>query len=259
MRVQSHRSTRASLVLMLFLAPACVRTASPSGEPPADPPAIQYDVVRQHAEQFDVDMPSRPPGSQLEMAAASYILGHLSLAGYPSFLDRVPVADTVSSTNVVALPPSGNDPEYLVAIPYGIGDARDQTGRELGLWLELARALTAVDEDNDVAFVAMGAESVENRGTRRLAQYLLDAGLEPWVITIRTDDRAGAENLAVFGSCMGEARGTLYSTELSDTGCREIEMRRGAITLAGFQETVVFGDIELMGQELFEFLTNPRS
>jgi len=249
----------ASLAMMVGLLPACLRDASPAGDLPADPPAIQYDVVRQHAEQFNVDIPARPPGSQLEMAAASYILGHLSLAGYPSFLDRVPVADTVSSTNVVGLPPSGNDPEFLVAIEYGTGDARDQTGRELGLWLELARALTAVDEEHDVAFVAMGAESVENRGTRRLAQYLLDAGLDPSVITIRTDDRAGAENLAVFGSCMGEASGTLYSPELSDSGCREIEMERGAITLAGFQETVIFGDIERMGQELFEFLTNPRS
>lgn len=251
--------TTASLAVLVGLIPACVEGVPPDSEPPANPASIQYDVVRKHAEQFDVDIPSRPPGSQFEMAAASYILGHLSLAGYPSFLDRVPVADTVSSTNVVALPPSGNDPRFLVAISYGTGAAGDQTGGELGLWLELARALTAAEEDHDIAFVAMGAESAENRGTRRLAQYLLDAGYEPSVITIVTDNDAGAENLAVFGSCMGDAQGQMYSAELSDAGCREIEMQRGAITLAGFQETVIFGDIELMGEELFEFLTNPRS
>ena len=239
---------------------SCVRDATPGGtQAPADPPAVQYDLVRQHAEQFDVDIPSRPPGSQLEMAAASYILGHLSLAGYPSFLDRVPVADTVSSTNVVAMPPSGNEPDFLVAISYGTGDARDQAGPELGLWLELARALTAVDEDHDVAFVALGAESADNRGTRRLAQYLLDAGFNPSVITIVTNDSAGGENLAVLGSCMGEARVAPYASEFADGGCMDMEIQRGAVTAAGFQETIVFGDIELMGQELFDFLTNARS
>jgi hypothetical protein len=151
---------------------------------PSGPPEVQLDVVARHAEQFDVDLPDRGAGSQEELAAGSYILGHLQLAGFFPYLDGVPVGDQVRSTNVVALPPSGAEPRYLVTIAYDTGARHDDRGRYIGLFLELARAIEVAAPDHEVAFVAVGAESADRRGTRRLAQYLLDEGFEPKVLTI---------------------------------------------------------------------------
>src|SRR5688572_11035878 len=149
------RRPLALALVVVALLPACLRTSSTTTEEqgPQGPPEIQFDLVRQHAEQFDVDMPDRPPGSQHETAAASYILGHLQLAGYAARLDRVPVADTLNSTNVFAYPPSGADPLFVVALPYDTPASTSnsgstysaQIGKQMGLFLELARALTVSD------------------------------------------------------------------------------------------------------------------
>ena len=223
---------------------------------------MQFDVVRQHALEFDVDLPSRPPGSQLELAAASYILGNLQLGGYSPRLDRVPVADSVSSTNVVAFPPNGTDPEFLVTITYDTPrSGRVQMGRELGLFLELARALTVADPDHTVGFVALGAETADQRGTRRLAQFLLDEAVEPSIISLRSEEAAEG-NVFIFGSCMGSNEGAStmpYSSSFTDAECRDLNTHSGALTEAGFQLTRISGDLEEMGRALFGFLTRPRS
>jgi hypothetical protein len=172
------------LVLMLLTSCAAPGTGPATENPSPGPPTIDHDVVRRHAEQFDVDVRDRPPGSQQELAAGSYILGHLQLAGYAPHLDRVPVADNVSSTNVVALPPSGAEPTILVTIAYDTGARHEDRGRYLGLFLELARVLNVTTPEHTVGFVAVGAESAERRGTRRLAQFLLDRELDPVVYSI---------------------------------------------------------------------------
>jgi hypothetical protein len=245
-----------SLVLIGLLG-ACGRAGSGTGEipTPEGPPEIRYEVVRQHALEFDVDLPSRPPGSQLELAAASYILGTLQLGGYAPQLDRVPVADAVSSTNVVAFPPGGVDPEFLVTIGYDTPTSgRVQMGREIGLFLELARALTVVDPEHAVAFVALGAESADHRGTRRLAQFLIDEGVEPSIIWIRKDNVG--PSIWVRGACQGDS----YPADSFTTGrCADNTSFGYALDDAGFQLTTVAGDTDEMGRALFEFLTQPRS
>lgn len=250
-----------TLVLLALTFTGCVRHTAATGEEPAPqgPPEIQYEVVRQHATQFDVDLPDRPPGSQHELAAASYILGHLQLAGYSPRLDRVPVEDAVNSTNVVAMPPNGSKPAFLVAVPYDTpGSGRLQQGRELGLFLELARALTVAEPDHSVAFAALGAETADARGTRRLAQFLLDEGVEPSVLLIRFDSQSQQGSFYTQGACMGEGNG-IYSDSFSEEGCQDLNMHSGAITAAGFQLTYVGGDVEEMGRALFDFLTRTRS
>ena len=254
------------LAATLVLALASCQLASVGGDAeaipaPSGPPEIQYDVARRHAQQFDVDIPSRPPGSQLELAAASYILGHLQLAGYSPRLDRVPVADQVNSTNVVAFPPAASDPEYLVMVAYDTplsGQVRRvQAGPEIGLFLELARALAVADPDHRVAFVALGAESADHRGTRRLAQFLVDESLEPSVIWMLSELRGG-ELIGIQGSCQGPGPG--WSQTFTDGACSSLDFNDGlAITAAGFEQTRIKGDIERMGAALFDFLTRAES
>lgn len=254
-----RRSLCAALVLLSFA--ACVRSVPYEGEEPTveGPADVQLEAVRQHALQFDVDVPDRRPGSQHELAAASYLLGHLQLAGYSPRLDRVPVADTVSSTNVVAFPPGGAEPEFLVTVAYDTdASGRQQTGPEIGLFLELARALTVADPDHRVGFVALGAESADRRGTRRLAQFLLDEGVEPSVILIRPS-LVNERGIVVSGACAGPASGSLYASTFTAGDCRHIDERDIAVAAAGFELTQVSGDISSMAEALTDFLIPARS
>ena len=143
--------------------------------------------MTRHATQFEEDVPQRPAGSQQEFAAASYITGHLQQAGYLVELDSVPVEDTVRSTNVIALPPSGDEPQVVVTVAYdNAGSARSAV--TIGTFLELARALRVAVPEHSVEFVALGAELTNvnggSLGSRRLIEVLKDRDLDPEVIVI---------------------------------------------------------------------------
>lgn len=240
----------------------CVRSVPYEGAEPSveGPPRIEIDTVDQHAEQFDDDFPDRPPGSQQELAAASYILGHLQLAGYAPRLDRVPVADTVSSTNVVAFPPGGGEPEFLVTVPYDTTRSGAHSfGAEIGIFLETARALAVRDPHHKVAFVALGAETAEHRGTRRLARFLLDEGVSPSVISL-SGSRSGPQatfGVVVWGACQ-EGHGN-EPTSFTRGTCDEPVDSDDVLTAAGFEHTWIGGDAPELARELFRFLTAARS
>ncbi|MEA2447131.1 MAG: hypothetical protein QOK47_768, partial [Actinomycetota bacterium] len=195
-----------ALLIVLLVAGSCAPGSDRPAPTPSEagPPDIQFDVVARHAEQFNIDIGSRPAGSQEEFATATYITGHLQQAGYTARLDAVPVADTVKSTNVIALAPSGS-PEVVVAIPYDTepGSGADY-GTGLGLFLELARALHVRDPDHSVAFVALGAERTDvnggSLGSRRLAQFLVDEELDPMVVSILEVAPSSPPSLTVLGA-----------------------------------------------------------
>jgi hypothetical protein len=172
---------------VLLLLTSCVGsrdTPEPAVRSPGLP-SIDAQAVEKHSEQFLDDLPTRPPGSQEEFAAATYITGHLQQAGYVVRLDSVPVANAVRSTNVVALPPSGEDPETIVTVSYDTKrGTKDADGSELGAFLELARASRAANERHSVQFVALCAQSESALGSKRLARLLLDDELDASVIHI---------------------------------------------------------------------------
>ena len=166
----------------------------PSEVDPTGPPDVRTDVVAEHAEQLDEELADRPAGSQREQAASQYVLGHLQLSGYFVQLDAVPVANLVESTNLVALPPSGEEAETVVAVAYDAGKG-SESGEVVGLFIELARALYATEPDHRVEFVALGAETTdEHLGSRRLAQQLREEDRSPKVVTLvaATGERVGA-------------------------------------------------------------------
>jgi len=254
------RSLLTALVALVALT-SCASSGTPGGNAaaPLGPSTIQYEIVRQHARQFDVDVPDRPPGSQHEVAAASYILGHLQLAGFSPRLDRVPVADTINSTNVFAYPPNGSEPEFLVAVSYDTpASGRVQQGTEIGLFLELARALTVADPDHEVGFVGLGAQTADARGTRRLAQFLLDEGMDPSIILIRPESGTG-RSIFVRGACGGASSGSVFSDSFTPGTCRDNVSVDTWLYGAGFQLTTVGGDVQEAGRALFDFLTDDES
>jgi hypothetical protein len=181
----NHR-VLSGLALLLLLA-SCVESGGerpPAARSPGIP-TIDSEAVQKHADQFEDDLPIRLPGSQEEFAAATYITGHLQQAGYVVRLDSVPVANAVRSTNVVAVPASGDDPETIVTVSYDTARGkRDIDGSELGAFLELARALRAANDQHSVQFVALGAQSESALGSKRLARLLLDDELDPNVVHI---------------------------------------------------------------------------
>ncbi|HEX2051049.1 MAG TPA: hypothetical protein VHJ34_10535 [Actinomycetota bacterium] len=193
--------------------------APPDAVDPPGPPAVRVGVVRRHAAELAGELPERHAGTQQELAAATYVLGHLQRAGYVARLVDVPVANLVRSTNVVALPPSGGDPEVVVAVPYDVapGAPGDEGAAAVGVMLELARALRVAEPRHGVELVALGAERGGDRrlGSRRLARVLLDEGADPLVVTVQTVDDAlagafaargpGADDLAALARRLGVA------------------------------------------------------
>ncbi|HWC13263.1 MAG TPA: hypothetical protein VG929_01550 [Actinomycetota bacterium] len=246
---------------LLVLLAGCVRAVPYEGDEPRlqGPPEVQLDVVHRHARQFDVEVPDRRAGSQQELAAGSYILGHLQLAGYAPRLDRVPVGDAVNSTNVVAFPPGGGEPEFVVTVPYDSPRSGDHSyGTEIGIFLEVARALMVADPEHRVGFVALGAESADHRGTRRLARFLLDEGVGPSVISlsgVRSGPRA-EDGVVVWGACQ---EGHAIESSALSRRCEEPVDNDDVITAAGFEHTWIGGDPEPLARELFGFLTAARS
>jgi len=186
------------MLLALTLAQGCgsQRSSDPTPSSSPGPPRVRAEVVARHARQFDEDDPDRRAGTQGEQIAAAYLLAHLQSAGYSAFLDAVPVSDLVRATNVVATPPSGRRPLVAVTVPYdtpaGATDADSGGAEELGLFLELARALALAHPEHRVSFVALGAEYAEvsggRLGSRRLIVYQRERSLSPLMIVLEDID-----------------------------------------------------------------------
>jgi hypothetical protein len=185
------------IVVLAVVGMACAAPSSSDGDGAvaSGPPTVQLDLVDEHARQFDAEVPVRAAGSQEEFVAAGYITGHLQRAGYTVRLDEVPVGDLVVSSNIVALPPGEGDVEFAVVVPYGTGPGVPPQGRDLGLFLELARALAVRAPAHHVEFVALGGEFAEgsggNLGSRRYLKILQDDDEHPFVITPAIIDAAG--------------------------------------------------------------------
>ncbi|MDQ4144684.1 MAG: hypothetical protein M3198_13260 [Actinomycetota bacterium] len=182
------------VLVVAVLGTACSgETSQPSEVRPTGPPKIRPAVVSDHAAQLDEELADRPAGSQEEQAASQYVLGHLQLAGYFVELDAVPVENLVESTNLLALPPSGEEPETIVAVAYD-ADEDTASGSTVGAFIELARALYAAAPEHRVEFVALGGEATdEHLGSRRLAQQLRDDEASPDVLMLvpAPGDRVG--------------------------------------------------------------------
>jgi hypothetical protein len=222
---------------------------------PTGPPTVQDDVVRDHGEQFDTDVPDRPAGSQEELAASTYLTGHLQLAGYLVFLDGVPVKDLVRSTNVVARPPSGKGPTIALTVAYDTSKEFPSDGDALGLFLELARALNVATPNHSVSFVALGAEHVDladgNLGSRRAAKEWIDDDAHPIVLSL---------GQITEGACVtieGDAIPGL-ATDASLGGCDELDPTANqpdVFAEAGFEHVTISGDPSGIGVMLLGFLS----
>lgn len=172
----------------MVVAGACTGGAEDRPPPgaPEGPTGVRLDVIEEHAAQFDEDLPERLAGSQQEFAAATYITGHLQRAGYEVRLASVPYKDLVRSTNVVALPPGGEPIEAVVTVLYDTVPSMEPHGRDIGLFLELARALRVEEPEHHVQFVALGAEVTGESGgalgSKTLAAELAELDEKPPVI-----------------------------------------------------------------------------
>ncbi|CAN5709692.1 hypothetical protein BH24ACT26_BH24ACT26_22030 [soil metagenome] len=256
-----------SSAVLAALACACTSPSGTAPQPKAGGPArVRADVVARHAEQFDVDLARRSAGSQQEGAAAVYILGHLQRAGYAARLEAVPVADAVSSTDVIAVPPSGVA-RTVVAVAYDIGPRDAPRGDGVGLFLELARALRVAEAEHSVEFVALGAERTDTNGghlgSRRLAQLLLDEGQDPFVITIERLGGAVGGRFGAFGAGDGDITDVAEDLGIpviarpardpDDAG--DLEGRAEVFEDAGFDHAAVTGGVTEVGRVLLRFLT----
>jgi hypothetical protein len=253
---------RASTGLVALCA-AC--TAGESGAPPSEPsgpPFVQPDVIERHAREFDTDLSDRRAGTQAEQAASVYILGHLQQAGYVVLLDSVPLANLVRSTNVIAEPPRGEPPSIVVAVPYD--DPPDPStarreGEALGVMLELARALRSAAPRHSVEFVALGAEYTNvaggRLGSRRFAQTLLDADIDPLVLTFDIEASSGALSLAgAVPPALKRAAAESLGREVRADGT--VEGSGSVFARAGVPVVVIAGRAEEWADPLLEFLAS---
>lgn len=252
------------LSLGLALLVACAGSDD-AGEPapaPEGPAEVRVEVVEEHAAQFDEELPERSAGSQEEFAAATYLTAHLQRAGYEVRLESVPFKDTVRSTNVVALPPGGGDPTAVVAVPYDSAPSGPRFGRDLGLFLELARALRVRAPEHNVQFVALGAELTAegggNLGSRVLARELAEVEDDPPVISVmvvpgggfRAGGPAGDELEAVAGE-LEPAPSPPVTEPIHPVHLRAAEI----FADAGIRHAVAAGGVEGIGRVLLEYLS----
>ena len=230
--------------------------------PAQGPPEVVLNTVEQHARQFDDDLPVREAGTQQELAAATYLTGHLQRAGYTVRLESVPVGDLVRSTDVIALPPSGGDPRAVVAVPYDTVPKLSPQGEDLGVFLELARALRADQSAHAVEFVALGAELTNrdggNLGTRRLVRLLVDADVAPPVVVIavapgRGFDATGtsvATDLDEIASSAGLGR----SVDAADPALPRLMESTRVMGAANLEFAIARGGVEEVGSVLLSWL-----
>lgn len=225
-------------------------TATPTG-----PAIFQVEEALGHAEEFSNRRDSREAGSEEELAAAVYISAHLQQAGYVVELDAVPVAKTVRSTNVIALPPSGEPPDVVVVVAYSrdnavwIGD-----GESIGTFLELARALRVARPDHSVAFAALGAEGadingVNYLGARRLVQYLVEKEVSPEILEAANSKEG--DSLFVNGDSADELLAIASTGRKTTVGGRDDD----PFTAAGFDYTVTISSgVKPVGKTFLEYL-----
>jgi hypothetical protein len=234
-------------------------TSGPSREVArTEPPGLpdpRAETIERHATQFSEELPVRPPGSNEEQVAASYVLGFLQQAGYPGRLEGVPVADLIRSTNVIATPPRGAEPAYLVALGYGTPPDDALDAQSIGAFLELARALSVRAPGHAVEFVALGAEFAEQEdgtlGSKAMATLLIEESLEPDVIylsPVLSGDGFYAQGPLAndFESDAEAARGPLHSTAETAASVYRDE---------GFDVTVIDGEPLEVAETLLEFLS----
>jgi hypothetical protein len=257
------------LIACAALVVAAVMSACDSAEAPETqaarpqgPPEIVLDTVEQHARQFDDDLPVRKAGSQQEFAAATYLTGHLQQAGYTVRLESVPVGDLVRSTDVVALPPSGGDPAAVVVVPYDTAPHLPPQGEDLGLFLELARALRVEEPAHPIEFVALGAEFTDKDGgrlgTRRLVRLLVDAELKPPVVSIavssETDFGATGSHVASQLNEIASDLGIQRSRPTADPAFPRLLDSARVLADANLDHAVARGNAEELGLVLLSWL-----
>lgn len=231
---------------------------------PQGPAEVRLDVVDDHAKQFDEELPDRGAGTQQEFAAATYITAHLQDAGYRVALRSVPFKDLVRSTNVVALPPGGGDPGVVVTVAYDATSSSPDLGRDIGLFLELARAAKVADPDHDVEFVALAAELTGlgqgNLGSRALALELEELEPTPVVVALMEVTSGGFRAPGPAGDDLNEIALSLDippARPLTES-ILPVHLRGTAIFAeAGIQHAVAAGGPQEIADVMLEFLADP--
>lgn len=225
---------------------------------------MRLEVVEDHAAQFDEELSERAAGTQQEFAAATYITAHLQKAGYKVALRSVPFKDLVRSTNVVALPPGGDDPRVVVTVAYDTTSSTPELGRDIGLFLELARAVKVADPDHDVEFAALAAEVTGigdgNLGSRALADELEELEPPPAVVTLMEVSSGGFRAPGPAGDDLNEIALSLdipAARPLSEP-ILPVHLRATNVFVeAGIDHAVAAGGVEEIAQVMLEFLAAP--
>jgi len=249
--------TPAVLVGLSIVVMGCSTTPRPTGpisEAPG-PPNARPGVIERHATQFATELPRRPPGSNEEQVAASYILGFLQQANYPGRLEGVPVADLIRSTNVIATPPRGAAPEYLVAVPSGTPSNVALEAHSIGVFLEVARGLSVRRPGHAVEFVALGAEFAEQEagtlGSRVMATLLREDSFDPQIIYLSPE--LSGDSFYAEGPLASrfEAASSSGVAPLPEIALAAADVFRNE----GFEVTVIDGDPTVVADALLEFLS----
>lgn len=246
------------------MAAACTGSTeeAPAGSRPQGPPDVGLDVVDEHAAQFDEELPERPAGSQEEFAAATYITGHLQQAGYEVRLASVPHKDLVRSTNVVALPPGGEPISVVVTVLYDTASNMQPAGRDIGLFLEVARALHVREPEHHVQFVALGAEVTAedggNLGSKTLAAELADLDEKPPVIALLEVSSGGFRAPGPGGDELNEVALQMdvpLSRPLSEPLLPAYLRSTQVFVDAGVPHAIAAGGIEEIGRVVLAYLS----
>ena len=196
--------------------------ASETTAPATDVPAVTQDEVagekaRQHLAYLSDELGQRVAGSQTERQARDYIAGQFESFGYVTEVQEFSVTeddggDSISlrSANVIALKPGRSQREIIVGAHYDSTDdaglGADDNASAVGVMLEAAERIQALETPFTIRFIAFGSEEINLNGSATFVSQMTRAEIDNTIAMINLDSLAAGDNTYIYSDEGQKAR-----------------------------------------------------
>jgi alkaline phosphatase isozyme conversion protein len=165
--------------------------------------------ARQYMQSLSEDIGPRPAGTPAETRAALYIKDAFIRMGYTPELQTFSIPThrngnqtNGSSANIIAVKPGLSKKEIIVGAHYDsakAGHGADDNASGVGIMLEAAERIIALDIPYTIRFIAFGAEEIGLNGSTYYVEQMSSADLANTIAMINLDSLAAGNQAYVYG------------------------------------------------------------